>query len=88
MTRTEAISLITDKLAGLDDATVHTVAEIVDEIAGSVDAPVRELTARELALVEQSKADFAAGRTLSSEQYNAEMDDFMARMRAKYPTSA
>lgn len=64
MTRNEALVTINSRLASLDDARVQTVAEFVRAIAANGDA-IRRLTARELGLLEQSRADFGAGRTLS-----------------------
>ena len=86
MTRTEAIALITTKLASLDDERVQAVAEIVADIAADA-APVRSLTARELQLLEQSKADFAAGRTYSIDEVRAHSDDFIGSLRTKFPTA-
>ena len=78
MTRTEAIAIITAQLASADDATVLTVADILVD----AEQPIRALTARELALVEQSKADFAAGRTVSLDECMANVDAELARRRA------
>ena len=87
MTRTEAIAVINAKLASLDDERVLAVAEIVDDIAADTGA-VRELTARELTLLEQSKADFAAGRTYSVDEIRAHSDDFIRTLRSKHPTAS
>ena len=87
MTRTEAIAVINAKLAALDDERLQTVAEIVDDIAADT-GPVRDLSARELALLEQSKADFAAGRTYSVEEVRAHSDEFIKALRAKHSASA
>ena len=76
MTRTEAIAIITAKLADLDDERVEAVAAIVQSMDG--DLP-RELTARELALIEQSKQDFEAGRTYTLD----EMDTYLDAAAAK-----
>ena len=80
MTRTEAIATITAKLASLDDERLRTVAEIVDDVAA--DEAFRPLTTRELALLEQSKADFAAGRTLTLAEARARTDAALAERRA------
>jgi len=45
------------------------------------------LTERELMLIEQAKADFAAGRTYALEEARALSDSFIAGLRAKYPTA-
>ena len=87
MTRTDAIAIINAKLATLDDARVLTIAEIVDDIAADTGS-VRSLTERELALVEQSKADFAAGRTYSIEEVRAHSDEFIKTLRGKHPATA
>jgi len=91
MTRTEAIAVINAKLASLDDERVLAVAEIVDDIAADTGADtgaVRELTARELTLLEQSKADFAAGRTYSIDEVRAHSDDFIRTLRTKHPAAS
>ena len=80
MTRTEAIATITAKLASLDDERLRAVAEIVDDVAA--DEAFRPLTARELELLEQSKADFAAGRTLTLAEARARTDAALAERRA------
>ena len=87
MTRTEAIALITAKLASLDDERVLTVAEIVDDIAADTGA-VRQLTARELALLDQSKADFVAGRTYTIDEVRAHSDEFIKSLRNKHPAAS
>ena len=90
MNRKEAIVIITSQLASLDDEEVQTVADMVTSMATeALDATdgilPRELTARELALIEQSKEDFRLGRTYSADEYRAEIDTFMASLHAKYP---
>lgn len=87
MTRTEAIAFITAKLALLDDERVLTIAETFDDIAADA-SPVRQLTQRELDLLEQSKADFAAGRTYSLDEVRAHSDAFIKSLRDKYPTTS
>ena len=82
MTRTEAMALINAKLASLDDERVRAVAEIIEDIAAG-DTAMRQLSARELALIEQSRADFAAERTLSLEEAEARTDAFLALRRAQ-----
>ena len=86
MTRTEAIAVINTKLAALDDERVLAVAEIVGDIATNP-ATVRNLTERELDLLEQSKADFAAGRTYSVNDIRAHTDDLIRSLRAKHAGS-
>ena len=82
MSRTEAIAVINAQLASLDDERVLTVAGIVADIAAVNTGTIRPLTARELALVEQSKADFAAGRTSSLEESMTYVSAELARRRA------
>ena len=92
MTRIEYISLITTRLASANDEMLAAFAELaadkqqvlsVADIVTSMtvtdtDTPVRDLTPHELALIEQSKADFKAGRTLSSAETRRSIDDFLA----------
>jgi hypothetical protein len=85
MTRTEAITVIADKLALLDDEGVLSLAEHAEDLADA--GAVRPLTERELALIEQAKADFAAGRTYTLEEARTLSDAFIADLRAKYPTA-
>lgn len=87
MTRIEAIAVINAKLANLDDERVLAVAEIVDDIAADT-GPVRALTAREQALLDQAKADFAAGRTYSVDEVRAHSDEFIKSLRAKHPAKS
>ena len=79
MTRTEAIAVITQKLASFDDERVLAVAEIVDDMAAATGA-VRELTPRELTLLDQSKADFAAGRSYSHDEVIDYLDAHLASL--------
>jgi hypothetical protein len=86
MTRIEAIAIITATLPKLDDARVADLAEFA-QAAAEPATPFRDLTDEERAGLARAKEDFAAGRTYTIEQYRAEMDDFMAQMRAKYPAA-
>jgi hypothetical protein len=83
MTRTEAIAIITAKLASLDDERVMTVADIVQDMANPTAAAI-DLTDAERAAIERSKEDFKSGRTYSSDQYRAEMTAFMADLKSKH----
>ena len=78
MTRTEAIATIAAKLAVLDDEQLLAVADIVQSFEGASKS-VRQLSARENALLERSKADFAAGRSLSHDEMLARLDERLAR---------
>jgi hypothetical protein len=82
MTRTEAIASITRKLASFDDERVQAVAEIVAEMDAPTAKPFRALSNREAALLEQSKADFAEGRTVTLEESRARTDALFARFEA------
>jgi hypothetical protein len=81
MTRTEAIAIITAKLASLDNERVMTVADIVQDMAAPT-TPALDLTDAERAAIERSKEDFKAGRTYTNDQYHAEMTAFMADLNA------
>jgi hypothetical protein len=87
ISRTETIAAINAKLSSLDDDSAVAVASIVQFMATADDLP-RALTAHELALIEQSKQDFKAGRVAAQNDYRAEMDAFLSRRRAKLPKSA
>jgi hypothetical protein len=87
MTRTEAIAIITATLPKLDDARVADLAELV-QAAAEPTTPFRDLSDEERAGLANAAEDFKTGRIYTPEQYRAEMDDFMARMRAKYPTAS
>jgi hypothetical protein len=86
MTRTEAIAIITATLPKLDDARVADLAELV-KAAAEPTTPFRDLTDEERAGLASAAQDFKTGGTYTAEQYRAEMDDFMARMQAKYPSA-
>lgn len=81
MTKAETIAVIASKLEQQDNAGVQAVASIVDTLAAPTDLP-RALTQRELALIEQSRADFAAGCTTTSDKSRAYVDAELARRRA------
>jgi hypothetical protein len=78
MTRAQALAIITAKLASLDDEHVMTVAEIVQSIDAADELP-RELTAHELALIEQAKEDFKSGRSYSLDEARALTDQVLAK---------
>ena len=80
MTRTDAITLITTKLAELPDEHVATVADFVQSIGAGL--PL-DLTDDERAALERSREDFKHGRVLDDDQYNARMDAFMAQLRTQ-----
>ena len=72
MTRTEAIALITARLASLDDDRLQTVADIVQDYASTT--LQRPLSDREKSLLDQSRDDFAAGRTMTMDQLIDDLD--------------
>jgi hypothetical protein len=85
MTRDQSLAVIADALAHTDDATLEaaaahlsvaarrqqpTAVDVVEAMPTDSFLP-RNLTAHELALIEQSKADFREGRTYGLENANA-----------------
>jgi hypothetical protein len=84
MTRTIAIAKIHATLPALADEQVDALAEMVEAWA-QPHAPL-ELKPEELAGIERSKDDFKHGRTLTDDDYQAEMDAFMKRLAAKQST--
>jgi hypothetical protein len=85
MTRTDAIVAIAEKLASLDDEGLQSLAEHAEDLAEA--GVVRRLSERELTLIDQAKADFAAGRTYTIEEARELSDAFIAGLRKKYPTA-
>jgi hypothetical protein len=95
MTRTEAMAIINRTLDAADDATLAEaaarLAQIVEpagvtasDIAGALtsdSALPRELTERELTLIEQSKEDFRVGRTYTMAESRAYIDAELERRR-------
>ena len=77
MTRVEAITIITSKLADLDQLDDAKLLEVADFLQSATDdaKPLRALSPRELALLAQSKADFAAGHSYSLDEVKAMIDD-------------
>jgi hypothetical protein len=84
MTRTQAIAIITEKLASLDDEGVKAVADIVQDMV-EPSATSLDLTDAERAAIERSKEDFKVGRTYSNDEYHAEMTTFMSDLKSKHP---
>lgn len=81
MTRAEAIAIIEKGLAEADDDTIERAAELFRG-AGVGSVLGRQLSDREKALIERSKADFAAGQTVTLEESRARTDALFARHRA------
>lgn len=86
MSRTEAIAIITRKIAKLDDDQVSLLANVVDDFAERSSTHLA-LTAEELVAVERSKEDFKTGRTPTSDQYHAEMPGSAPRSDTTYRLS-
>jgi hypothetical protein len=88
MTRGETISAITQRLQSFDDAQLQTLSGIVEEIAAQGSEhdtfELRELTVEELALIEQSKRDFAEGRVLTSDEARASTAAFLDALGATH----
>lgn len=80
MTRAEAIAIIEKGLAEADDDTLERAADVFRE-AGIGSVLGRPLSDREKALIEQSKADFVAGRWLTQDQLDAKLDALFERHR-------
>ena len=78
MTRTAAIAIIDKALPSADEATLAAVAELLRTAGAEASVLPRALTARELALIEQSKEDFRHGRTLSAAETRASIDEALA----------
>ena len=87
MTRTEAIAIIEKALPVADEQTLARAAELFQSAVPEASALPRLLSARERALIVQSKADFAAGRTTSLEEGFALIDARLASAIAKSSTA-
>ncbi len=81
MSRSQAIAEINAVLASLDDERLRTVADIVGEIASDGGLP-RDLTSRELDMVARSRADFAAGDTMTPDELDRYLDAAAAKRAA------
>jgi len=83
MTRSETIAIIEQSLPSADEATLNAAVELFQ--AARLDESVlpRQLTGREMELIEQSKEDFKAGRTYSMPEARAYIDAELARRRAE-----
>ena len=79
MTREQAITIIESTLPTLDDEQARLLASFVQSMPTETDS-VRALSARERVLLEQSKADFAAGRTLTHDELVAKLDEDLAKL--------
>ena len=79
MTRTEAIDLITRALPALNDERLREVADLLQAVGGDSALP-RPFTDHELALIEQSREDFRQGRTMTSAEARASIDNDLAKL--------
>ena len=79
MTRSEAIAIIERSLPSADDATLNAAAALFQAARPGSSILPRMLTPREMALVEQSKADFKAGRTYTVTEARIYIDEALAR---------
>ena len=80
MTRSEAIAIIEKALPSADEATLAAAAKLLQSVTAETSVLPQTLTARELALIEQSKADFRQGRTLSAAEARASIDETLATL--------
>jgi hypothetical protein len=80
MTRSQAIAIIEKSLPSADEATLNAAAELFQAALAEPSILPRELTARELALIAQSKEDFRLGRTLSSDEARASIDEALSAL--------
>ena len=83
MTRSESIAIIEQSLPSADEATLSAAAELFQAARAELSVLPRELTPRELALIEQSKKDFEAGRTYTVTEARTYINDALARRRAQ-----
>jgi hypothetical protein len=74
MSRAETIATITDQLTALDDERVNVIATMVQSLTESV----RPLSAREQALLAESKREFSEGRSFSLAESRAQVDAVLA----------
>lgn len=79
--RLAAITAVVAELSSLDTAAVLSVADGLREMQARHGA-LRQLSPRELDLVAQSKADYAAGRAYGVEEAFARIDAGLAARRA------
>ena len=87
MTRSEAIAIIERSLASADEAALNAAAELLQAASSAESILPRELTARELARIAQSKEDFRLGRTLSSAEVRTSIDEALASLGAPKSTT-
>ncbi len=81
MTRVEAIAIIEGAIPSADEVTLQAAARLLQSAAKTNDALPRSLTDAELVSIEQARADFAAGRTYSSQEVRAHLAARRAQRR-------
>ena len=79
MSRNETIALIKRQLPVINDEALAAIRSIIEEVCLS--EPMRQLTPQEIAEVNNSRAVFAAGRTLSLDELNTFLDEAAAARR-------
>jgi hypothetical protein len=79
MSKQQAIDLINAKLVDLDEEHVQAVADMIRSIDAASELP-RHLSDREQALIEQSKQDFVAGRTLTAVEARKSIDVHLEKL--------
>ncbi len=87
MSKTDDIAKINAGLAGLAEADVAYVADIVGSMTTSAE-PLRALSQRERDRLAASRRDFAEGRTLTMEESARRTDALLARLKAQEHKSA
>jgi hypothetical protein len=87
MTRKETIAAIHEQLAAASDETIRSIAKVLESANVQDSVLPRPLTSRELALIEQSKADFAEGRSYTPEESRAYIEARLAERRSAHDKS-
>ena len=86
MTRSEAIAIIERSLPSADEATLNAAAALLQAARPALSVLPRKpapTPACSMALVEQSKADFKAGRTYTVTEARIYIDEALARRRVQ-----
>jgi TRAP-type C4-dicarboxylate transport system substrate-binding protein len=84
--KTNTLERIMELWPSLPETTRAAIVDIAERASPS-DADL-ELTPEEERLIEQAQDDFKHGRTLTLDQFNADMDAFIADQRRKVGQSA
>jgi hypothetical protein len=79
--KTNTLERIVELWPNLPETARATIADIAEN--ASPREVELDLTPEEERLIEQAQEDFRQGRTLTLEEFNAEMDVFMADQRRK-----